>query len=41
MKIRFESEDNLSLNKILRLHMLTVIVRTVFEKDLKYYAQIF
>ena len=27
MKIRFELDDNLPLNKILKLHMLTVIIR--------------
>ena len=32
MKIRFESDDNLSLNIILKLHILTVIVRSVFQK---------
>ena len=30
-KIRFQSDDNLPLNKILKLHILTVIVRSVFE----------
>ena len=33
MKIRFESDDNLLLNKILKHHMLTVIVRSAFEED--------
>ena len=41
MKIKFNSDDNLPLNKILKLHMLTVIVRYVFEVDGKYYLQIF
>ena len=41
MKIRFESDDNLALNKILKLHMLTVIIRSIFEKDGKYYPQSF
>ena len=41
MKIRFESDDNLPLGRILILHMLTVIVRSVFEEDGKYYPQIF
>ena len=31
MKIKFISDDNLSLNKILKLHILTIIVRSVFE----------
>ena len=41
MKIRFESDDNLSLNKTLKLHMLTLVVKSVFEEDGKYYSQIF
>ena len=41
MKIRFESDDNLPLNNILKLNMLTTIVRSVFEEDGKYYPQVF
>ena len=41
MKIRFESDDNLPLNNILKLHILTAIVRSVFEEDDKYYPQVF
>ena len=41
MKIKFNSDDNLPLNKILKLYMLTVIVRSVFEEDNNYYTQIF
>ena len=41
MKIRFESDDNLPLNKTLKLHILTAIVRSVFEEDGKCYPQIF
>ena len=41
MKIKFNLDDNLPLNKILKLHMLTIIVRSVFEEDGKYYPQIF
>ena len=40
MKIKFNSDDDLPLNKILKLHMLTIIVRSVFE-DGKYYPQVF
>ena len=40
MKIKFGSDDDLPLNKILRLHMLTIIVRFVFEEDGKYYPQL-
>ena len=41
MKIKFISDDNLPLNKMLKLHMLTVIVRSVFEENSKYYPQVF
>ena len=33
MKIKFNSDDDLPLNKILKLHMLTIIVRSVFEEE--------
>ena len=41
MKIKFNSDDDLSLNKMLRLHMLTIIIRSIFEEDSKYYPQVF
>ena len=41
MKTRFHSDDNLPLNKILRLYNLTVVVRSVFQEDNKYYLQSF
>ena len=41
MKIKFNSDDDLLLNKILKLYNLTTIVRSVFEKDHKYYSQVF
>ena len=41
IKIKFNLVDNLPLNKMLKLRMLTVIVRTVFEEDNKYYPQVF
>ena len=41
IKIKFNSADNLSLNKILKLHNLTVIVRSAFDEDGKYYPQVF
>ena len=36
MKIKFNSDDNLPLNKILKLHMLAVIVRSLFQEDSNY-----
>ena len=41
MKIKFISDDNLPLNKTLRLHNLTVVVRSFFEEYGKYYPQVF
>ena len=41
MKIKLNSDDSLPLNKMLKLHMLTVIVRSIFEEDGKYYPQVF
>ena len=40
IKIKFSSDDNLPLNKMLKLHMLTIIVRSVFKEDGKHYPQI-
>ena len=41
MKIKFNSDDDLSLIEILKLHMLTIFIRSVFEEDGKYYPQVF
>ena len=41
MKIKFNLDDNLPSNKILKLHNLTIVVRSVFEKYGKYYPQVF
>ena len=41
MKIKFNSDDDLPLNKILKLHILTIIVRSAFEEDSKCYPQVF
>ena len=41
MKIKFNSDDNLPLNKTLKLYDLTIIVRSVFKEDGKYYPQLF
>ena len=40
MKIRFNLDDDLPLNKILKLHMLTIIVRSGFKEDGKCYLQV-
>ena len=41
MKIKFSSDDDLPLNKQLKFLSITIIVRSVFEKDGKYCPQIF
>ena len=33
MKIKFNSDDNLSLNKPLKFHLMTIAIRSVFKKD--------
>ena len=39
MKIKFNSDDNLSLNKTIKLHNRTIIIRHVFGENGKYYPQ--
>ena len=41
MKIKFNSDDNLPLNKILKFSIATIIIRNIFEKDGKYYPGIY
>ena len=33
MKIRFNSDDDLPLNKPLKFHAMTIIIRSLFEED--------
>ena len=40
MKIKFDADNNLPLNKQLKPFMLTIIVRSVFEDD-KCYPQLY
>ena len=41
MKIKFNSDDNLPLNKPLKFHLMTITIRSVFEEDGKLYPQIY
>ena len=41
MKIKFNSDDDLPLNKPLRFHNMTMIIRSVFEENGKLYPQVF
>ena len=40
-KIRLGSDDDLSLNKTIKLLLLTIIIRCVFSGDGKFYPQLF
>ena len=41
MKVKFNSDNSLSLNKTLKLHNMTIMVQSVFKEDDKYYPQAF
>ena len=41
MKIKFNSCDDLPLNKPLKFHDMTIVIRSVFEEDGKIYPQVF
>ena len=40
-KIRFESDDDLPMNKRIKLHLLTIMIRCLFSEDGKFYPQSF
>ena len=37
MKIKFNSDDDLPLNKPLKFHLMTITIRSVFKEDGKFY----
>ena len=39
MKIKFNSDDDLPLNKSLKFHAMTIIIRSVFDEVGKLYPQ--
>ena len=41
MKIKFNSDDDLPLNKLLKFHNITIIIRSVFSEYGKFYPQLF
>ena len=41
MKIKSNSDNDLLLNKPLKFNSMTIIIRFVFEEDVKLYAQVF
>ena len=40
MEIKFNSDDDLPLNKPLKFHIMTIIIRSVFEEDGKHHPQV-
>ena len=41
MKIKFNTDDNIPLNKIIFLPTITITIRSITKKDNKYYPQVF
>ena len=41
MKIKFNSDDNLPLNKPIKFYLTTITIRSVFKEDSKLYLQVF
>ena len=41
MKTKFNSDDDLPLNKPLKFYLMTITIRSVFEEDGKLYSQVF
>ena len=41
MKIKFNSDDNLPLNKTLKIYHMTIVIRFIFEEDGKYNPKFF
>ena len=40
MKIKFNSDDSFPLNKTLKFHNMTIIMKPIFKEDGKYYPQV-
>ena len=41
IKTKFNLDDNVILNKTLKLHNLTIVVRFIFQAESKHYPQFF
>ena len=41
MKIKFNSDVDLPLNKTLKIHNMTIVMRSVFEEHGKFYPQVY
>ena len=40
MKVKFNSDDDLPINKMIEIHKVAIVVRAVFHEN-KYYVQVF
>ena len=41
MKIKFNSDDELPLNKMIEIPTTTIVVKAIFYENKKYYPQVF
>ena len=41
MKTKLNSDNDFPLNKPLKLHAMTIIIRSVFEEDSNFYPKVF
>ena len=41
MKIKFESDDDLTLGKILSIPVGIIVARSIFQEDNNYYPQVY
>ena len=41
MKIKFNSDNELPLNKTIKIPVMVIVVRAVFHENNKYYPQVF
>ena len=41
MKIKFESNDNLLTDNIVNMHLVTIIIRSVFVQNGNFYPELF
>ena len=41
MRIKFDTDDKLPVNKTIKIPIITILIRTVFHENNKYYPQVF
>ena len=41
MKIKFDTDNKLTLNKVIKFPIITIVLRAVFHENNKYYPQVF